>query len=296
PDEQRAAAVPVAVLREEAGRAAPPKRTVLEGALAMALTTAKDVDGALRASAAVANDMSGSAAAYRLQSWILLRFKRYAEVIEQAEQRLAAKPGDPDALDQLAFGYSERGDLEAGREWWILRAQRDDPSSALNNAAWNSLCRNKASEADLPLIRRAMELDRTPNPSHQHTLAALEAVTGHSAEARQLLRRRIENRSVADISDSDWLLVGLLAESDGLPKTARAAYARITSKDDSSPTAVAAVARTREKLLPSVQDQSAPRCRANRPETCPIGFYCQPDEKFCDGLIASCEGACVKLQ
>ncbi|TMB27244.1 MAG: hypothetical protein E6J61_20285 [Deltaproteobacteria bacterium] len=109
--------------------------------------------------------------------------------------------------------------------------------------------RNQAGEAEVAKARRAVDLDQRPVRTHQHTLAALQALTGHVNEARQTLFRWVDVKEADELDESEWLLAGLVAEGDGLPRTALGAYAHIASPPLPRPLSTAVVARQREKAL-----------------------------------------------
>ena len=257
----RALASVLVVAREERARAAAAAleaaldgvdarhKPAVQSAIVRALATAKDAQAALGALDVVARALPRSAAVYRLRADVLSRFERWPDVTREASERLASHPDDPDALGHLAQAMEAVGDLEGASRLWDKRAAGSNPGSALNNAAWNALVRNQAGEAEVAKARRAVDLDQRPVRTHQHTLAALQALTGHVNEARQTLFRWVDVKEADELDESEWLLAGLVAEGDGLPRTALGAYAHIASPPLPRPLSTAVVARQREKAL-----------------------------------------------
>ncbi|HET9226283.1 MAG TPA: hypothetical protein VFR31_06430, partial [Thermoanaerobaculia bacterium] len=205
-----------------------PRRTAVDLSLALAYQSTKryaemaDVAQRLSASA------PGSQRAFVLLKSALARLERWDDVRRLAEQRLAAMPDDPDALQVLYETAEERGDLEEA-EKHLQRIVDSGKATAtgFNNLAWLALFRNKAGDQAVELAQRAAMLDEYGSPFSLHTLASLYAEMGKTAEAYRVILQALEASGPGGPDADDWYVFGRLAEHYGLPDAARSYYARV---------------------------------------------------------------------
>lgn len=186
--------------------------------------------------------------------------EEYAEAVPLAEEALRRNPGSQlvltsavrayigsrqtdkaialtlpflDVDDQLALGlqaeaYSRAGRYrEADSVWSKLVASGEARPFILNNAAWNTLFLPGTEERGLDLALAAVRTEQT-SPGHLHTAAALLAVNGKVAEAKDTMVKAMDLEGL-DTPDASYLLLqGLLAEQVGLDDWAVYYYKQVT--------------------------------------------------------------------
>jgi len=110
----------------------------------------------------------------------------------------------------------------------------DDPSASaldLNNIAWLRLVSGSDLTAALTLAHKAV--DQANTDDHPvGTLAAIEAELGDTDHAVRHVWQAIELRHAIEPSESDWYIVGRIAEQLRLTADAVAAYKRVTPAGD----------------------------------------------------------------
>lgn len=111
---------------------------------------------------------------------------------------------------------------------------REPPSRAgeageddLHALAWMALVRGRVDEQAVENAQRAAMLSGYKNSSILHTLAALYAELGRTAEAYQVILQALEAREEGRPEPDDWYVFGRLAEQYGLPEMARVYYERV---------------------------------------------------------------------
>jgi tetratricopeptide (TPR) repeat protein/transglutaminase-like putative cysteine protease len=190
------------------------------------------------------------------------KLQRWAEVVTQIETLRTLRPDraagsttdyasalarvgrfdDSDrVLDELIAKTPDNLQARFIRFWWLARRgavaealQRavaivDDPGATalhLNNIAWFRLVSGSDLAAALSIARRAVDQDKTDHSVG--TLAAIEAELGDTDHAVHHLYQAIELRHATALDESEWYIVGRIAEQLGLAADAVAAYKRVT--------------------------------------------------------------------
>ncbi|HVY62470.1 MAG TPA: hypothetical protein VHF22_12495, partial [Planctomycetota bacterium] len=122
-----------------------------------------------------------------------------------------------------------------------------------NNAAWDRLVAGAADERAHELARTAVQMRRETDPMSLHTLAAICAELGRTAEAQDAILKAIAASGEDAPRPHDWYVLGRIAEDYGERDAAVAAYRRAepypADGTDPEPSSSAALARRRlEKL------------------------------------------------
>ena len=169
-----------------------------------------------------------SLSAFRLRRAALVGLERWSDLERLADERLAARPGDPQALGTLAIAAAAgRRDLARSSQ---IRRQLDAAGHAdeedLNELAWNALFLQEPLDAAIATARRAVDMSQRREAGILHTLAALYAQAGRSAEARETILESLKAKD-GEPKSADWWVFGRLAESYGLPEAAAILYARV---------------------------------------------------------------------
>ncbi len=225
-------------------------RALRSWALALALRNQKSLPEALETADVLGRESPDSRSFSTLRLGVLGEMRRWADVSREAGARPANHPDDGYALHIAATAPSSAGDFDAADAF--LRKEAAAPGSeaiALNSLVWNALCRGRVADDAIAAAQRAADLSRQQNAAVLNTLAALFAAAAKTSEARQILGKMILRKDQDELEAADWLVVALIAESDGLQPAALRAYARIASAPAELPTSVSAVARKREAAL-----------------------------------------------
>ncbi|HEX3127598.1 MAG TPA: DUF3857 domain-containing protein, partial [Thermoanaerobaculia bacterium] len=147
----------------------------------------------------------------------LLRLQRWDDARRAAEARLARLPDDLAAQQTLVDLALRQGDFDAAES--ILQRAADAgraDADVYNQMAWIQLFRGKVDDHTVELAQRAASLSGYKSYNVLHTLAALYAEQGKTAEAYRLILQALEVKG-GEPDDSDWYVFGRLAESYGLP-------------------------------------------------------------------------------
>lgn len=204
-----------------------PRRTALDLALVLSYLSLKRNADAVEAVQRLTASHPDSERAYRLRIQGLSVLGRWDEVRRLAEERLVKLPDDVGALIDLSQAAQYQGDVEAAYRHLQRVVDNDKANSfVFNNLAWQTLFLGKVDDQALALGQRAVALNDYTGSASLHTLAALYAEMGRTAEAHQLILQALEAGSRAPGSD-DWYVFGRLAEQYGLPEAARRYYSRV---------------------------------------------------------------------
>jgi len=240
-DEARCAAASLLEGSETAGEALPlllscrqtaaegPRRSALD--LALALTygwldrAAEKVEAARSLTAAFPR----SQRAYGLLNEALFKLENWDELRRLAEARLAVDANDPLPVLVLYGIAVKKGDLaEAEKQLRQIVDHGKAGAGVFNDLAWLALARGQVNDQAIEHAQRAATLSQYHAASSLHTLAALYAEVGKTAEAYQIILQALA-ASRAEVPDSDdWYIFGRLAEHYGLPDAAKRYYARMT--------------------------------------------------------------------
>lgn len=184
----------------------------------------------------------------------LLAAGRTNEAEKVADDRMAARPGDPDATRLAAQVAQVTGRWD--RVETLIRPLVDSGRAIeldYNNLAWNALVRNRVNAQAIDDAERAGLFNKSPNPAQLHTLAAVYAAAGRGVEAQRTLVKEIDARGGGALNPSEWLVAGLIAESYGATDAALEAYRRVPPVPDElgmvTPASPSAIAQARIRAL-----------------------------------------------
>lgn len=157
-----------------------------------------------------------------------MRLGRSDEARRIADERLKTAPDDALALRALANLEGEAGRYDRQQE--ILQklvAAGEADEDDFHALAWLALVRGRVDERALENAQRAATLSGSKDSSILHTLAALYAELGRTAEAYQIILKALSAREEERPEPDDWYVFGRLAEQYGRPETARIYYERV---------------------------------------------------------------------
>jgi transglutaminase-like putative cysteine protease/Flp pilus assembly protein TadD len=157
----------------------------------------------------------------------LMGMKRYDEAIALANQRLKLLDNDVDAQTMMMEAEASRGGFKAAQAAaQKLVDQGKQNAGLLNNIAWYALFTPKVEAADIAAAIKSTEMSKD-NPHILHTLACLDAVTGKTKEAHDLLVRSMDDLNMDEPGDDYWYAFGLIAEQYGEREIAIADYRKL---------------------------------------------------------------------
>jgi tetratricopeptide (TPR) repeat protein len=229
-----------------------PRRAAFDRALLSAYRAlhkdaeAAEVAGRLQESA------PDSAALFSARVDALLRLQRWDDVRQAAEARLARLADDSVAQGTLVDLALRRGDFDSAES--ILQSHIDSGKAiagTYNEMAWLNLFRGKVDDRTVELAQRAATLSEYKSYSILHTLAALYAEQGKTAEAYRLILQALATKGT-EPDTSDWYVFGRLAESYGLPDAARRCYEKAqpaSPAEEDEPTSSIHLVRRRLEAL-----------------------------------------------
>ncbi|HYU33868.1 MAG TPA: DUF3857 domain-containing protein [Thermoanaerobaculia bacterium] len=186
---------------------------------------------------------------YVLLATAFTRLSHWDDLRRYAEARLAILPDDPTASLSLYESAEAQGDLD-GAERWLRRIIDSGKASDLvyNNLAWLALVRGKVDDAAIENGQRAATLSQYKEAYSLHTLAALYAEQGKTAEAYQLILQVLELKDGKRPESVDWYVFGRLAEHYGLPAVARRYYARVEAPEPGETDTISTFQLARKRL------------------------------------------------
>ncbi|HEV2855253.1 MAG TPA: hypothetical protein VHC97_20835 [Thermoanaerobaculia bacterium] len=170
----------------------------------------------------------GSEQAERLHVLALTSLRRWDEIRVLAESRLKRRPGDGAALRLLAQNAVVTQDFDgAEKQLRQLIGTGKAEANDFNQLAWILLERGRADETALEYGQRAAALSGYGDPSFLHTLAAIYADQGKTAEAYKIILQSLAAKPDEAPDSHDWYVFGRLAEHYGLPDVARKYYKKV---------------------------------------------------------------------
>jgi len=168
---------------------------------------------------------SGSATDY---AWSLAQVGRFDDADHVLDEVLAKTPDNHHAQFIRFWAAARHGAVAEALQRAV--AIVDDPGATalqLNNIAWFRLVSGSDLVAAQTIARRAVDQAKTEGPTVA-TLAAIEAELGDTDHAVHHLYQAIELRHATALDESEWYIVGRIAEQLGLATDAVAAYKRVT--------------------------------------------------------------------
>jgi predicted Zn-dependent protease len=228
-----------------------PRQIALDRAL-LAVYLALDQHEEVAATASRLAETSTSETLYRAQLVALINLKRWDDMRRIADARLARMPDDVLAQDTIAQVALRKGDYDEA-ERIVKRILDSGKASAgqYNEAAWLALVRGRTDERVLELAQRAASLSNYEDYGILHTLAAVYAEQGKTAESYRILLQALELKGEPDLDD--LYVFGRLAEHYGLPEAARHYYekagAQKNAGDDANPMNTIHLVRKRLEAL-----------------------------------------------
>lgn len=177
----------------------------------------------------LATENPGSDRAFALETLSLTSLGQWDGLRKIAEERLDRSPGDPQALRTLADLAEQKGDLDTAERLLLTVVDAGKAGAPdFNDLAWLALVRGRVDDRAIENGQRAATLSGYKDASSLHTLAALYADQGKTAEAYRLLLQSLQAKADEKPEPHDWYVLGQLAERYGLPDTARRYYERVT--------------------------------------------------------------------
>ncbi|MCE9575245.1 MAG: DUF3857 domain-containing transglutaminase family protein [Deltaproteobacteria bacterium] len=225
--EDRAPALALPVLR----RCAVPGDDVAEACrrtrLRSALVNERWADAEDAASRITAADPK-KRAGIELQAFAIMRQRRFTDAAALIDAALVA---EPDAHDLVAM----RTQIAMSSAVWTdalpwmekLAARPDVEVGDLNDLAWTRVMMGTDLAAARALAARAEQLSRPLARNLANTLATIEAEADRPVTAWRYALQSWDPRMDHAPSDSDWYVIGRIAESYGLRDDAIAAYRKV---------------------------------------------------------------------
>ncbi|MES1245985.1 MAG: DUF3857 domain-containing protein [Acidobacteriota bacterium] len=247
-DDMPVSTLPILTACRQAAPAASPRQTVFDRALLSAYRGLRQDSEAAETAGRLQETAPDSVFLYGARVAALLRLQRWDDARRAAEARLARLPDDLAAQQTLVDLALRQGDFETAES--ILQRAADAgraDANVYNQMAWIQLFRGKVDDRTVELAQRAATLSGYKSYAVLHTLAALYAEQGKTAEAYRLILQALEVKG-GDPGDSDWYVFGRLAESYGLPDAARRCYEKARAADEAEPDPISSLHLVRRRL------------------------------------------------
>ena len=158
----------------------------------------------------------------------LMELNRWDSVKALAEDRLSNIPNDPIAIRILANCAEQAGDFETATQWYkkLLNGGFAGPRD-YNNLAWLGLFQTKGLEDSTEHAERAVLMTKGTIGAYLHTLSALLAEEGKTAEALEIIQKAIDLKPQKVPDQTDWYVLGRIAEQYGEKETAKEYYKKV---------------------------------------------------------------------
>jgi tetratricopeptide (TPR) repeat protein len=181
-----------------------------------------------------------------------LGLQKFDDWDRMIQARLQKHPDDPDYIRSAALLAGYRGQFAKTRELYKGLMDRGKATEEdLNGYAWNALLIPGPIDQDsMEAAQRANELTKNANYGILHTLACLDAETGKTTQARDLLLKAMEAAKEDEPDSEIWFGFGKIAEQYGEYDAARAMYNRMEKPKTIYPAASYALAQQRLAALP----------------------------------------------
>lgn len=259
-EEAAARALPVLLAARTRARDDAERRALdrdLGGAYRGARRFAEALEVADRLLAATPDDAAAFFEAQRALSGL----KRHAEAAKRARERLARRPDDAMAQALLAGALLSSGDFRGhAAHVRALEARGRAEAGDYNNAAWGALFVGPVTDAVLADAQRAATMTQYGNYAYLNTLAAVYAEADRGPEAYQAFLKSLEPVGERkELTSSDWYVVGRIAESYGLTRTARDAYAKVKPGKDGEEAGPTSAVRLVQRRLAALDAAGRPR-------------------------------------
>jgi transglutaminase-like putative cysteine protease/predicted Zn-dependent protease len=241
-----------------------PRQAVLDRALLSAYRGLGQDSEAAETAERLQQTAPDSVYLYESRVAALLRLQRWDDARRAAETRLARLPDDLVAQQTLMNLALRKGDFDTAES--ILQRAADSgkaDAEVYNEMAWLQLFRGKVDDRTVELAQRAATLSGYKSYDVLHTLAALYAEQGKTAEAYRLILQALEAKG-GQPGDSDWYVFGRLAESYGLPDAARRCYEKAHPEDAGEPDPISSIHLVRRRLE-ALGAKPEPKRVASRP-------------------------------
>lgn len=236
------------------------EKTNIELALSLGYGILNNFNALLPVASDLAQQTPESRRAFLDQQWALAGLGHYDEAIARADDRLKLLENDPDALEAKMRIEVDRGNYQAARGWaQKLIDQGKGSAEVLNSMAWFALFTPNVRPDDVADAIKAVQMSKE-NAHILHTLACLDAVTGQSHDAHDLLLRSMDELNLEEPNDDYWYAFGLIAEQYGERDIAIADYRKLKKPKQSIeiPSSSYLLAQARLKALSTAPDANTP--------------------------------------
>src|SRR5262249_32600248 len=171
----------------------PPRRAAADLAPARAYLGTRRQPELLATVRRLETELPDSESGFGLEVDTLAALGRWDEVKAAAEQRLGRAGDDPKALGALALAAEGRGDYDEAEKLLRRLVESGRAGAAdLNTLAWLLLVRGRAGDEAIELAQRANGQLAYKSHASLHTLAALYAEVGKTAEAYKVILQALD--------------------------------------------------------------------------------------------------------
>jgi len=230
--------------------------TAIDMALARAYAEKKKFPELLQLCGRLGETYSQSPVLFMTRAFALRMMNRWDEIRFMAEERFRKMPKDPAAIRMLALCAERTGDFERAGTWYKMLVDGGAANAGdFNNLAWLDLFRKSVSSEALSFAERAVAMSGGKNESFLHTLSALYAETGKTAEARETILKTMGIFDSNAPTSNHWYVLGRIAEQYGEKEAATEAYRKVTAPkpEDTAANSTYVLARKRSLVLQNRQ-------------------------------------------